>query len=132
MNNRWSLIVIIAFLSGVCLVVINSARPIAAIPIIAFLLWLFLLRGTDLHNKALWRKWLVFTVVLLLVYSSGGKLWNSYVENIVGEDLSTIPSYSIAVGFNTDSGGSYSSDDMKLLNYYMDEVGLTAVQAKKK
>ena len=132
MNSHWSLIAFTAFLCGVCLVVVNAARPIAAIPIIAFLLWLFLLRETDLHNKVLWKKWLVFTVVLLLVYFEGGKLWNSYVTNIVGEDVSTIPSYNIAVGFNTDSGGSYSSDDMKLLHYYIDEVGLTAVQAQEK
>lgn len=132
MTNHWSRTVITAFLCGICLVVVNSARPIAAIPIIAFLLWLFLLRGTDLKNKTLWRKWLVFTVVLVLAYSVGGKLWNSYAKSIVGEDLSTIPSYSIAVGLNADSGGSYSSDDMSLLRYYMDEVGLTAVQAQEK
>ena len=131
-NNHWFLIVIAAFLCGVCLVIVNSARPIAAIPIIAFFLWLFLLRETDLHNKALRRKWLVFTVVLLFVYFGGEKLWNSHVRDIVGEDVSAIPSYSIAVGFNADSGGAYSSDDMKLLHYYMNEVGLTAVQAQEK
>ncbi len=132
MKNHWGFIVITAFLCGVCLVIVNAARPIAAIPIIAFYLWLFLLRETELHNKALWRKWIVFAVVLLFFYVGGGKLWNIYATNIVGEELSTIPSYSIAVGFNADSGGSYSSDDMKLLYYYMDEVGLTAVQAQEK
>lgn len=111
---------------------INSARPIAAIPIIAFFIWLIFLRGEKLRDKSMWKNWLVFALLLIVFYGFAGTLWKNYAEEKLGENLPDSPGYSIYVGFNTETGGSYSDSDMQRLQDYRFNVCENAEQAQEK
>jgi hypothetical protein len=102
--------------AGVVLRLVNAARPIAAVPIIALLIWVFLLRkGREVAGR---RTWWSFTALLLAVYLLTGPLWTDYERRVLGEEPASIPGYSLYVGANTDSLGSYSEEDMELLQHY--------------
>ena len=111
---------------------INSARPIAAIPVIAFFIWLLVLRGSRLKDKSQWKKWISFAVVLLLMSGVFKNCWNIYAENIIEEELPEKPGYSIYVGFNPESMGSYSDEDMNMLLDYRYNVYGNAFDAQEK
>ena len=108
-----------AALAGCCLAAANAARPVAAVIIIAFFIWLLLLRGCELKNGWLWKKWAVFAVVLLAVYSLYSSAWNKYAEETLGEEIPSFPGYNFYVGFNTQYWGSYSPEDMELFQTYL-------------
>ena len=108
--------VLLGALAGFLLRLVNAARPIAAVPIIAILIWVFLLRGG--RDRASRRRWLGFTALLLAVYLLTGPVWKSYERRVLGEEPAGIPGYSLYVGANTDSLGSYSEEDMSLLQHY--------------
>ena len=118
--------------AAVALAAVNTARPIAAIPIIAFIIWLLLLRGEKLRCGAQWKKWLSFLAVLLVLYALLGKLWNIYAGEKLGEEPSGTPGYSIYVGFNPDTMGSYSDTDMDRLQEYRFGVYGNAAEAQEK
>ena len=102
--------------AGLLLRLVNAARPIAAVPIIALLIWVFLLRkGRDAAGR---KTWWSFTAVLLAAYLLTGPLWTNYERRVLGEEPASIPGYSLYVGANTDSLGSYSEEDMDLLQHY--------------
>jgi hypothetical protein len=101
-------------LSGLALAMVNAARPIGIIPIIAFLLWLFFLSdwpGICSRKKAV----LLYTCLLLLSYYMTGSAWKSYVSARLDQTPPSVPGYSIYVGFNPDTQGSYADEDMDLL-----------------
>lgn len=105
--------------SGIALALVNTARPIGIIPIIALLLWLlFLCNGGELRSEG--KKWLVLFIFLLAAYAVCGTLWEKYEEEQLEQKPASVPGYSIYVGFNRESQGSYSDMDMKLLQdrYY--------------
>ena len=104
-----------AVFSGLLLMCINATRPIAAVPIIAFFIWLLLLRGEKLKDRALWKKWICFALVMTAVYMAGGKLWKAHTEDLLGEETSSTPGYSIYVGFNRESNGTFYFPDMDKL-----------------
>lgn len=116
---------------GLVLAAVNAARPIAAVPLIAFFLWLLLLRGERLREKGLWLKWLSFSLVLVLTFTAAGALWDRYAENRLGEKPAEVPGYSVYVGFNPDSLGSYSNEDMALLMETRYDEGYSADEAQK-
>lgn len=116
---------------GLLLEAINAVRPIGAIVIIALLLWLLLLRGGEAKDGRLWRFWLLFTAALLLCFQLSGKLWNSRLENILGEEPAGLPVYNLYVGFNMDTLGQWSSEDMDLLFEYRRQEGGSAPDAQK-
>ncbi len=122
--------VLAAVLAGCCLAAANAARPIAAVVIIAFFIWLLLLRGNELRDRALWKKWAVFAAVLLAAYSLYGNAWNRYAEDTVGEEIPSFPGYNFYVGFNTEYWGSYSSEDMDLFEMYLSCGEYTVVEAQ--
>lgn len=111
---------------------VNAARPIAAVPIIAFVIWLLLLRGPALRDREQWKRWGLFTLVLLLAYVGLGRLWNGYAARTLEETPAPIPGYNIYVGFNPESMGTYSEPDMDLLTDYRYTEGSSAVIAQQK
>lgn len=116
---------------GLLLAVINAVRPISAILIIALLLWLLLLRGHELKSGRLWRFWLVVLACLLLCFQCSGKLWNRHLETVLGEEPAGLPVYNLYVGFNMDTLGQWSSEDMDLLFAYRRQAEGSAPLAQK-
>lgn len=105
------------------LTLVNASRPIAAVPLIAFFLWLFLLRGDKLRDRGLWRRWLAFAGVMVLGYVLLCQAWDVYAERKLGEKPTDGYGYSISVGFNAESNGSYCQADMDLLLHYKEVYG---------
>lgn len=104
---------LLGVIAGLLLRLVNTARPIAAIPILALLIWVLLLRGK--RGKEPRGTWLGFTAALLAVYLLTGPLWNAWAVRVLGEEPAPVPGYSIYVGVNPDSLGSYSNEDMQRL-----------------
>lgn len=123
-------VLITAVLSGLILAVGNAARPIAAVPIIAFFIWLLFLRGDRERLGLQWVRWAAFSLVLVLVYSVCGSLWRSHLEKALGEEPSSTVGYSIYVGFNPDTLGTYSNEDMALFDEYIYDFSLSPQQAQ--
>jgi hypothetical protein len=115
---------------GLLLEAINAVRPISAILIIALLLWLVLLRGRELKSGKLWRMWLLVLVPMLLCFQFSGKLWDRHLEAVLGEEVAGLPIYNMYVGFNMDTLGQWSADDMDLLFEYRREPGGSAPAAQ--
>ena len=116
-------------LLGLLLCAINIVRPIAAILLIALLLWLVLLRGDAVRSGELWKRWGLALLALLCVYTLGGKLWDRHVEDRLGMEPASVPVYNIYVGFNEQTQGQWSAEDMDLLFSYL-EQGMTASEAQ--
>ena len=115
---------------GMLLRAVNIVRPIAAILIIAFFIWLVFLRGRALKSKGLWKVWLLTAAALLGAYSATGKPWDSHVEKLLGEEPASFPVYNIYVGFNPDTKGQWSAEDMDVLFEYRHQPGATAESAQ--
>ena len=116
---------------GLLLEAINAVRPIGAILIIALALWLLLLRGRELKEGRLWRFWLLLFAALALSFQLSGKLWDNRLEEILGEEPAGLPIYNLYVGFNMDTLGQWSSEDMDLLFEYRRQEGGSAPDAQK-
>ena len=116
-------------LAGLLLRAVNAARPIAAVFLIATGIWILLLRGTDLRNRRSWLHWGLFFLLLTAVYLPLGALWNAYLTQRLGEEPPPVPGYNMCVGFNTETGGAYSKDDMDKLQEYRAITG-SAVEAQ--
>ena len=100
--------------SGLTLAMINAARPIGLIMILAFLLWLFFL--SDWESLRHRKKTVLFFVCLLLpAYLVSAGLWKSYAAVRLEQTPPSIPGYSVYVGFNPETQGSYADEDMELL-----------------
>ena len=118
-------------LCGVLLLSINVVRPVAMILMIAFFLWLLLLRGRALKQIKAWGLLALFTLAMLFSYSRCSDQWRFWEYVHVFEPTSPIPAYNIYVGLNPDSMGSYSDEDMSLLwDYRYDEENGSAVYAQ--
>ncbi|MBR3474252.1 MAG: hypothetical protein IKH34_04205 [Oscillospiraceae bacterium] len=99
-------------LSGLLLQMLNLVRPIAAVPIIAAGIWILLLRGGQVRDKRAGLRWGGWFVLLLAVYLSLGRAGQSFLTGFLGEEPARVPGYNIYVGFNPDTQGSYSEEDM--------------------
>ena len=125
-------LVVAAFICGVILALIQAARPIAVIPIIALILWwAFLLKWEELRKH--WKEWMLMTLVLALTYTGGNGLWRSYATEQLEQAPPSVPGYNIYVGFNLETNGSYSDTDMDLLQgRYFGEYERDAEAAQQK
>ena len=103
-------------LAGLLLRLVNAARPIAAVPILALLIWLLLLRKE--RGLEARRRWTGFVALLLAVYLATGPLWTGFARRVLEEEPASVPGYSLYVGLNMESMGSYSQEDMDLLLHY--------------
>ena len=106
--------VLLGLICGGVLAMINAARPIGLIPIIALMIWILLLREHDCR-KNLSIASAVYLVALVITYVLAGRAWNAYAAAKLGQEPPSIPGYSIYVGFNPETMGSYSDEDMELL-----------------
>ena len=115
-NGRKPLLIIVltAIACGGILTLIQAARPIALIPIIALVLWICFLMDEKSFRKR-WKGWAVFALVLLLSYGAGGRIWRAYTTEQLEQTPPSVPGYNIYVGFNLETNGSYSDTDMELL-----------------
>ena len=116
-------------LGGLALRLMNTARPIGVIPMIALGIWILLLRGKKAKEPSGWLRWGAYLALVLAVYLPLGGLWNGYLEDRIGQETASVPGYSICVGFNMDTMGSYSEEDIaRLHGIYWDT--LSAEQAQ--
>lgn len=114
---------------GLVLAAVNLVRPIAAILLIAAALWLLFLRGEKEKSLRLWCFWLAGLLAMCAVYSFALTLWNRHVENVLGQEIASVPWYNVYVGFNEETGGRYADADMDLLTAYLKQ-GQTANEAQ--
>ena len=99
---------------GVILTIINSLRPLAPILIIALFIFLFLIHG-HIKDKSDLLKKTFFFICTVFIYVIFGILSNQYMASRLGQPVATLPAYNIYVGFNLETNGQYSQDDMNLL-----------------
>ena len=122
----------VGVLGGLVLWWMNTVRPIGAIPIIALVIWLVCLK----QDGGRWRersgKWLPLLGILLAVYLAMGPVWNAYFTSRLGKAPASGKGYSILVGLNPRSGGTWNQEDADLLDYYKDQPGLTAQEVQEK
>ncbi len=107
-------VILHGMVAGGVLALVNAARPIGVIPIVAFLIWFLLLTDRKWRGKK-GRAGRFFILTLVLCYLCSGKAWNSYAEKQLEQKLPSVPGYSIYVGFNPETQGSYADEDMDLL-----------------
>lgn len=115
-------------LTGALLRLVNTARPIAAVPLIALLIWLLLLRKGSGREGT--RQWFCFAAALFAVYLLLAPLWKGFATRVLREEPAPIPGYSIYVGLNPESLGSYSDADMERFSQYRYIEGGSAVEAQ--
>lgn len=110
-------------LAGLLLRLINTARPIALIPMIALGIWLLFLKG---YKKG----FILFSLLALAVYIPTGALWNSYMESkLLATPATGVPGYNVYVGFDSDHGGTFNEEDMdRLQEYYGSTQDATQAQ----
>lgn len=124
-----------ALLCGLLLTAVNAARPIAAVPLIAFFIWVLVLRSDELSDRRRWAAWALFALLMCASYSVTLHLWQGHVEKLLGEEPAFSYGHNVCVGLNTDEEGSYGSysvaDMERFQGYYFGE-GMTAPQAQAK
>lgn len=116
--------------AGGLLRLVQGVRPIAAVVILALLIWRFLLKPEALARRAGRRFWLPLLAALLAVYAAAGPLWNAHLARRIGEEPSSLPGYSVLVGLNQASGGRWNQGDSDLLFSWSGQPGATARQAQ--
>ena len=117
-------------LSGVLLALINAARPIGAVFIIAFFIWYLLLRGKKSFTKMNIKVFFPYAVFMLAVYLLAGSAWSAKINNILGTEVSSFPGYSVYTGFDTETYGTYDGSAMQLLTDIAVSEGSEAAQQK--
>ena len=113
-KGRIAKMIAVAFSCGAILTLIQAARPIAVIPMIALALWIVLLMDREIFRNH-WKEWLLLAIILFLSYWGGKGLWRSYAADQLEQVPPSVPGYNIYVGFNLETNGSYSDTDMDLL-----------------
>lgn len=115
---------------GLLLCWINTVRPIAAILIIAMLIWLLFLGGLEIKNRRRCAAWLLLTLTMLVSYRVCAQAWDRHVESLLSLEPASVPIYNIYVGFNEETQGQWSAEDMDLLFSYLQQPGTSASQAQ--
>ena len=114
---------------GLLLELINLVRPIAVILLIAAALWCLLLRGREMEKGRLWALWLAAFLLMTAVFRLSGSLWDRHVERTLGQEIASVPWYNVYVGFNEQTQGRYTDEDMDLLTSYLKQ-GMSANEAQ--
>ena len=110
---------------GILLRFINMTRPIAAILLIAFFIWLFVICWQKLASMATRRKLIVF-ITAAAIYAVTAPLSSWLVQSFVGERPAGIPGYNICVGFNQEAKGMWNLEDSGYMSYLNEKSGWTA------
>ncbi|MCQ6278673.1 glycosyltransferase family 39 protein [Bacillus sp. EB600] len=109
----------------------NMARPIAAVPLIALAIWIFVVDTRHISHKKMFSKKTIYVVTVIISYFILSNLANHYISARLGEKIATVPGYNIYVGLNMESLGRWNEPDSALLFHYNDLKGWTAEDAQK-
>jgi 4-amino-4-deoxy-L-arabinose transferase-like glycosyltransferase len=121
-----------AVVIGLLLALMNMSRPVAAIPIIALAIWLFIINTGHIDTKMLFQKKAIYFLLIIITYYAMGLAVNKYNTVRLGEEVASIPGYNIYVGFNMNSYGVWNEMDSALLYHYNDQPGWSANDVQKK
>lgn len=108
-------------LCGLLLRWVNLCRPIAAIFVIALVIWLFILNAVSLRDSAYRKKWLPLMVGLCVSYFVTAPLCDALLASRLGEEAASLPGYNIYVGFNAKTLGKWNKADSDLLFSYSEK-----------
>ena len=120
---------LMGLLAGAILALVNTARPIGIIPILALVIWLVFLTTWGGKKEKI-KTWVVFVLALIICYQVCGSGWKQFERKVLEEEPAGIPGYSISVGFNMESQGTYCQDDMDHLFAFRYDEGGSAVSAQ--
>ncbi len=121
--------ILTGLLAGGILALVNTARPIGVIPILALVIWLVFLRIWE-GNRERVRTWVLLALTLIICYQVCGMGWKRWEREVLEEEPAGVPGYSMCVGFNLESRGNYSQDDMDQLTAFRYYQGGSAVSAQ--
>ncbi len=125
-------IIICGGLSGVILSFANACRPVAVILIIAYFIWILVLRFPKLTEVSFRKTFLGFGIALIAFYFILGQAFNFYMAKRLGEQPASSPGYNIYVGFNENSKGMWNYEDSAFLTHLVDEPDGTPKKAQEK
>jgi len=118
-TSGWARIFLLALASGVLLALINASRPLAAILIIALVISLGInLRRADKKALAKRGAYLLITAALFFISTSVNTY---YCSSRLGQDVAESAGYSVYVGFNERSSGSWNIEDSGTLDAAVSE-----------
>lgn len=117
--------------AGLALALVNLCRPVGLVLILALLCWLGLARLDGWWERGFRRRWLALLLGLALCYLAVGRAGTAYLERRIGEEAASAPGYSILVGFNLQSGGTWNQEDADLIYSYSDAPGSTAPEVQR-
>lgn len=112
-GNRYLITAISAALSGLILTLVQASRPIAVIPLLALMIWVLLLMHMESLRRT-WKGWALFILITVGCYTAGQSAWKNYAAQQLEQVPPSLPGYNIYVGFNPETNGSYSDEDMTL------------------
>lgn len=124
----WKLVLTGGLMGGV-LALVNAARPVAPIVIIAFVVVLFVIQ--PIRKDTVGKKAAVFAG-LCVIYVMGVLLNHWIFEKRIGEVPASVPGYSIYIGFNEESKGRWNQEDGALLSKYFENKELSPEEVQRK
>ena len=89
-NMTIAKVLMYSILLAALLVLINMARPIAAVPIIALAIWMFIIDTKHIGNKKLLINKLAYVGVIIIGYLMMSSAANHYVTLRLGEEIATV------------------------------------------
>ena len=119
-----------SLLLALLLALMNMVRPIAAVPIIALVIWVFIIDTKHINDKKILFKKIRYIVTVLVSYFLFSLAAQHYTTARLGEEIAKAPGYNLYVGFNKESSGTWNEEDSKLLMYYSGKEGWTANDAQ--
>lgn len=125
-------LLVYSVLIAALLAFMNMVRPIAAVPIIALLIWFFIIDTKHIGNKKIWLNKITYVGVIVVGYLIFSSAINQYITVRLGEEIASTPGYNIYVGFNEESSGKWNRPDAELLFHYSNKPGWNANDAQQK
>ncbi|HDR6313699.1 hypothetical protein COJ27_09090 [Bacillus cereus] len=123
-------LLVYSILIAALLAFMNMVRPIAAVPIVALVIWFFIIDTKHIGNKKIWLNKITYVGVIVVGYLVFSSAINQYITLRLGEEIASTPGYNIYVGFNEESSGKWNQPDAELLFHYSDKPGWTADDAQ--
>lgn len=131
-NNHIKRYILYGITVALILQTINICRPISLILIIALFIWIFILNIKELKVSNYRKNVIIFYIIMIGVYLLTGIGWNKYMEARLGTEPAEIPGFTIFVGLNQWSGGSWNIEDSTTFGEYLGDNNLTANEAQHK
>nr|WP_312752887.1 glycosyltransferase family 39 protein [Bacillus mobilis] len=125
-------LLVYSILLAALLALMNMVRPIAAVPIIALVIWLFIINTKHIGNKKILLNKVVYVGVIVIGYVIFSSAINQYITLRLGEEIASAPGYNVYVGFNQAESGKWNMPDAELLFEYNNKPGWTAEDSQQK